>query len=478
MSKSLSRLLVFAMAAGFSIHPLIAEAVPALFTHQGRLKDSSGALVSGPHVLTFRLYDAASGGAVQWTLPVAVSLNQGLYTVNLPIPVDTFDGAAYWMSVQVDSDPELTTRMQIASVPYAARAAAADSATVGGGWKDLGAAVALADSTNAVGIGTSSPARALHVMAPAGDLFTSRFESAHPGATITEIKNSSNDVIWEHSVAGSDGAFGGFVPSGSMYFYRQGAPVLAAVLDSNGNTGLGGVPASDARLHVESAGAAYGVHAVASSDSVAYGVYGEAAGGAECYGVAGKANSGTDLRYGVYGEASNADLPITAVGVMGVGGGDGSVGVWGSAVTSTGTVGVYGEGQFGVYGEGEFGLYGFGNTGVYGTAVGFSARAGIFDGIVDINGGLDVSGSVDVSGTLTKGGGAFKIDHPLDPANKYLQHSFVESPDMKNIYDGAAILDVDGRVTVTLPAWFEVLNNEFRYQLTCVGGYAPVYIES
>ncbi len=27
-----------------------------------------------------------------------------------------------------------------------------------------------------------------------------------------------------------------------------------------------------------------------------------------------------------------------------------------------------------------------------------------------------------------------KIDHPLDPANKYLYHSFVESPDEKNIY--------------------------------------------
>ena len=28
----------------------------------------------------------------------------------------------------------------------------------------------------------------------------------------------------------------------------------------------------------------------------------------------------------------------------------------------------------------------------------------------------------------------FKIDHPLDPAHKYLYDSFVESPDMMNIY--------------------------------------------
>jgi hypothetical protein len=45
-------------------------------------------------------------------------------------------------------------------------------------------------------------------------------------------------------------------------------------------------------------------------------------------------------------------------------------------------------------------------------------------------------GNAAVTGTLTKGGGAFRIDHPLDPENRILQHSFVESPDMKNAPDG------------------------------------------
>ena len=36
-------------------------------------------------------------------------------------------------------------------------------------------------------------------------------------------------------------------------------------------------------------------------------------------------------------------------------------------------------------------------------------------------------------GSLSKSGGGFRIDHPLDPAGKYLCHSFVESPDMKNV---------------------------------------------
>jgi len=40
------------------------------------------------------------------------------------------------------------------------------------------------------------------------------------------------------------------------------------------------------------------------------------------------------------------------------------------------------------------------------------------------------SGNVQITGTISKGGGSFKIDHPLDPENKYLYHSFIESPDI------------------------------------------------
>jgi hypothetical protein len=87
-----------------------------------------------------------------------------------------------------------------------------------------------------------------------------------------------------------------------------------------------------------------------------------------------------------------------------------------------------------------------------------------------------LSGDVAIAGTLSKGGGSFKIDHPLDPANKYLYHSFVESPDMKNIYDGVVVLNDAGEASVALPAYFEALNRDFRYQLTCIGGTAPVYI--
>jgi hypothetical protein len=83
-----------------------------------------------------------------------------------------------------------------------------------------------------------------------------------------------------------------------------------------------------------------------------------------------------------------------------------------------------------------------------------------------------------VNGTLSKLAGSFKIDHPLDPENKWLSHSFVESPDMMNVYNGNIVLDGRAEATVKLPAYFTALNKDYRYQLTPIGGYPPVYVAS
>jgi hypothetical protein len=85
-------------------------------------------------------------------------------------------------------------------------------------------------------------------------------------------------------------------------------------------------------------------------------------------------------------------------------------------------------------------------------------------------------GDVDVDGNLSKAGGSFKIDHPLDPANKYLYHSFVESPDMMNIYNGVVVTNVQGMAVVEMPEWFEALNRDFRYQLTAMGQFAQAIV--
>jgi hypothetical protein len=74
---------------------------------------------------------------------------------------------------------------------------------------------------------------------------------------------------------------------------------------------------------------------------------------------------------------------------------------------------------------------------------------------------------------LSKGSGTFAIDDPIDPANRILYHSFVESPDAKNIYAGTATLDDKGEVTIQLPEYFDALNIEPRYQFEALDQAMP-----
>ena len=90
--------------------------------------------------------------------------------------------------------------------------------------------------------------------------------------------------------------------------------------------------------------------------------------------------------------------------------------------------------------------------------------------------GLLVKGSAHIAGNLSKAGGTFKIDHPQDPLNKYLSHSFVESPEMINIYSGNITTDGNGMAKVSLPSYFESLNSDFRYQLTIIGEFAQAIV--
>ena len=79
-------------------------------------------------------------------------------------------------------------------------------------------------------------------------------------------------------------------------------------------------------------------------------------------------------------------------------------------------------------------------------------------------------------GVLSKASGTFTIDHPLDPHGKILNHYFIEGPEMRNIYDGEAVLDASGRAVVTLPDYFDALNRKPRVQLTGVGTSEVVYV--
>jgi len=226
----------------------------------------------------------------------------------------------------------------------------------------------------------------------------------------------------------------------------DGNPTNALYIDNEGNVGIGTTTPS-AKLTVEG-----GTIKATNSLDYSMAIYGVASGddGVGVYGWSGSGTGvcGESIFYaGVYGKS------ISGYGVRGV-----SSSADGVCGKSSSAAGVYGKSisGYGVCGESSSaaGVYGWSGSGY----------AGLFDG------------DVHVTGNLSKSSGSFKIDHPLDPEHKFLQHSFVESPDMMNIYNGNIILDENGEALVTLPEWFQSLNKEFRYQLTCVGGFAPVYI--
>jgi hypothetical protein len=190
----------------------------------------------------------------------------------------------------------------------------------------------------------------------------------------------------------------------------------------------------------------------------------------------GHATAATGGTRGVYGrsdspngdgvQARNAGAEGTGAAIRAFGGNNPGVvatsdhnGVFGSTGFGNGVLGTATTTGDGVYGLSDSG------TGIHGDTIG-TGYAGYFNG------------PVYVTGLLTKAGGGFKIDHPLDPARQYLQHSFVESPEMKNVYDGVVTLNSGGEATVKLPSYFGTLNRDERYQLTAIGAFAPLYVKS
>jgi hypothetical protein len=268
---------------------------------------------------------------------------------------------------------------------------------------------------------------------------------------------------------------------------------LTATTTANGHSAMTGTDTSSKGGTGVSGTSRHGIGVAGTTRGTdQYGVEGIDASTDGGFAVFGTSTSG----FGVYGQSTNgtavAGKSANSTAVSGVTYGDGQYGVHGIDASTSGGYGIYGRSDngYGVYGTSTganaFGVYGEStqNDGVHGYTTGdhFSGVAGLDE---SASGGygvyaysllgtaLRVDGNATVSGSLSKGGGSFKIDHPLDPARKYLYHSFVESPDMMNIYNGTVTLDEFGRAVVGLPDWFEALNRDYRYQLTAIGAPAP-----
>ena len=215
--------------------------------------------------------------------------------------------------------------------------------------------------------------------------------------------------------------------------------------NSSTNSGSSGVFGSS----TAASGATYGGHFVSASDS-GYGVYGKSSAvSGLCFG--GRFESASSQGFGVYG------LSTSYIGVAGQSDAQTGTGVWG---TVSGLTGANYGGRFesgSANGRGVFGLAStigandipYGVRGQASTAtLGFAVYA---------------VGDMGASGVKP-----FRIDHPLDPENKYLLHYSSESPFPQNFYNGNVMTDSEGYAWVELPDYFAEINTNFKYILTVV----------
>jgi hypothetical protein len=462
----------------------LAAAAPNPFSLELRLTTAAGVPVTNPaQAITLKLYTVSAGGAAAYTESQTVSVSNGLCATTIgggnPVSFAALPfSIAYWVGVTVGTDAEMTPRLPLLAVPYAAYARSVADNAIGTAQIANGTLTA-ADFSGGVLTPGGAAGGDLSGTYPNPMIGNARVTAAKLALDIgsidkvTENRLQFFDLYWlgEYNTSanstGSLDMWQSFTPSTSGYLRRVGFSIGSTGASSYGTTlrvfsgeGIGGTQLRSQAIAVQptlatqyftltnpvilSSGTKYTVAlATAANSQIRYSTTNPYSGGRA------DLNANYDYYFLTYtspfpeGNELNVDTYTTFDN--------------GIYSTSASNHGVYGR----TTKPGYAGIYGYGPTDSY---------AGHF------NGAVRVSGDLHVTGTLTKAAGSFKIDHPLDPGNKTLSHSFVESPDMMNIYNGNVTTDAEGRAEVELPEWFSALNKDYRYQLTCIGQFAQAIV--
>ncbi|MEE4257347.1 MAG: hypothetical protein V2I47_09935 [Bacteroidales bacterium] len=437
----MKKLKILLFVAGISLSLLASGQVPQMIDYQGMARDGAGNPIAND-VISLRLsvWQGPLPGTMKYSEKHTPMTNSyGLFHLMIGdgsvlsgnfAAIDWTTGD-YWVQTEIDpagGNSFVDMGMsKLATVPFAFYAGSAG----GGGsspWMTNGSNIYYNNGN--VGIGTDSPVELFHLNAD-GASINARITSTQ---SYWQADASGNTGLWFQE-GGADVAWLYWNPASQAVFMYENGTQTMAWKDNNVGIGLLDPLVS---LQVEE------------------------------YSSAGVL--GSDL-----GLLSNTTqmLAISVLGISEDNTSEYSMGLAGQASASGSTYSTGVKGYGGLSSSNTYGIYGYAagdqsySIAVYGSDGGTASNnyAGYF------------SGDVHVSGTLSKSGGSFKIDHPLDPENKYLVHSFVESPDMMNIYNGNVTTDADGMAVVELPAYFDALNMEFRYQLTVIGEFAQAIVK-
>ena len=456
------------------------------FTYQARLREA-GLPAHGSYNMVFRLYDASAGGTLITSTGGIVAVNNGIFTVKPFWGTPDYPGQDRYLEVQVNGSI-LSPRHLITPAPYAFTADRLE-------WP----VIETSDDYFFHLSRTSGDAAFFETEADGNWAFLGSIYAGLEGRTVDEtgVLGQAEDGIGVHArrttTTGTNPALYAESPSTSSY-----ANAIVGEMTAASGGGF-----SCAMRGISNGAGSGGIGVWGSHAGSGYGVYGTTESG-----WAVRAQNGSNDASLFYG--SQPDTTID-VGKHASGNGDDGLWIAESQTSSTDSAAIRAihaavgnddaKAVWGINDDADYfgvGVQGDGGwVGVRGYALGTGsnsyygvrgdAGAGAGGVCYSIYGGAPTgtgysgyfAGSVNVTGALSKGAGSFKIDHPLDPYNKFLYHSFVESPDMKNIYDGTVLLNAQGMARIEMPDYFEALNTQFRYQLTAIGAPMPnLYVAS
>jgi len=200
--------------------------IPSQISFQGLLKDSSDSVVNdASYLVTFKLYDDTTGGAIWWQEEQDVETENGYFTVLLglinPIPDSAFSGADRYLAIQITGDDEMTERIPISSTAYSYRD---DDWMIDGD--------NIYHENGNVGIGTDSPEMTLSVRDASQTLqaiFGQGRTSGHSAIAIGEedALNKAFFIRYDHD-------------NNKAFMHIAGDPVSAFVtVAGGGNVGIG-----------------------------------------------------------------------------------------------------------------------------------------------------------------------------------------------------------------------------------------------
>lgn len=436
---------ILLLIAGISLGLAVSAQVPQMIDYQGMARDGAGTPIANTMISARMsvIEGPMPGGTLVYSEKHTPMTNSyGLFHFMIgdgnPLSGDfsTINWAMGDFYIQTEIDPtggnafiDMGTS-KMATVPFAFYAASAG----GGGsspWMSNPPDIYYNDGF--VGIGTDMPTDYLHIHNPGGEAHArltstgmSYFKADSDGNSGLNMLEGGTDVAWLY-----------WNPFSQAVFMYENADQTMTWKNNMVGTGTT-EPLVQLHAVEENSPGTYGDDLnvyYSNTQNLSPAVFGWAE------------NNTSDINYGVLGHAYST-TSLYNEGVFGEGGGG-----------SNNNYGIYGVG----YGDAGSSY----SIAVYGDDMGAASDnyAGYF------------IGDVHISGTLSKSGGSFKIDHPQDPANKYLVHSFVESPDMMNIYNGNVVTDASGMARVELPDYFDALNIDFRYQLTVIGEFAQAIVK-